>query len=281
MSAAVLEASGLVCEYGGATALREASLSLQAGEFVGLLGPNGSGKSTFIKALSGVLAPAAGSVLLSGKELARYSPRERARLVACVPQRGEAPDGMTVEDIVMLGRYAHLGFWHGPGKGDRAAVRRALEDTDIISLAGRRAGAVSGGELQRAFLARALAQEAKVLLLDEPVSGLDPAHAVTACDVLAGRSRQNVAVLMASHDLNLAALYCSRLVFLEKGRIITQGPTHQVFCKEVLEKVYGTSVVITEHPVSGAPQALLLSGRDLVRPHSGLAGEGGGTGDCR
>lgn len=274
MKAPLLEARGLRCEYRGVAALQDAGLSLRPGEMLGLLGPNGSGKSTLVKALSGVLPPVAGEIFLDGRALTGHSPRERARLLACAPQRAEAPDGMSIEDIVMLGRYAHLGFWHGPGDRDRVAVQRALADTDLEHLALRRAGEVSGGELQRAFIARALAQEPRALLLDEPATGLDPAHAVAACDVLAARSARGVAVLMASHDLNMASLYCSRLVFLAKGRIVAQGPTRKVFCKDVLEKVYETPVIITKHPATGAPQALLAPGRAVAAPAGASAGHG-------
>lgn len=256
----MIEVRGLYCAYGGRDVLHGVSLHLEEGRFTGLLGPNGGGKSTLLKVVSGVLAPRAGEIFLQGRSLRDYAPRERARLVACVPQRGEAPDGMRVRDLVLLGRYARLSFWQGHGRWDMEAVDTALEETDLTRLAGRRANQISGGELQRAFLARALAQQTPLLLLDEPAAGLDPAHALAACEILARRNAAGATVLMASHDLNLAALYCHSLIFLKEGRVAAQGSTREVFTREILESVYATPVAILEHPETGAPQAVLLPG---------------------
>lgn len=267
----MIEARKLCCSYGAQTVLHKVDLCVAPGQITGLLGPNGSGKSTLLGALSGVIAPSGGEVLLQGRALQSWSPRERALLMACAPQRGEAPDGMSVRDLVLLGRYAHLGFWQGYGENDHKAVDEALEETDLTHLALRRARQISGGELQRAFLARALAQQAPLLLLDEPAAGLDPAHALAACETLARRNAAGATVLMAGHDLNLAALYCHRLAFLRAGRIICHGPTREVFTREILEKVYATPIEILEHPTGVAPQAVLLPGASLV---SGAADQG-------
>jgi len=255
----MIEARDLRCGYGNRPVLRGVTLRLEAGAVTGLLGPNGSGKSTLLGALSGVVALGGGEVLLQGRPLAAHGPRQRARLMACAPQRGEAPDGMSVRDLVLLGRYPHLGFWQGYGSEDHQAVDTALQETDLTALAERRASQVSGGELQRAFLARALAQQAPLLLLDEPAAGLDPAHALAACEVLARRNQAGATVLMASHDLNLAALFCHRLIFLREGLVVAQGPTREVFTREILEDVYATPIEILRHPC-GAPQAVLLPG---------------------
>lgn len=267
----MIEVRDLSCGYAGRNVLQSVSLQIHKGQMTGLLGPNGSGKSTLLKALSGVLQPRSGEILLQGKPLAEYSPRQRARLLACVPQRGEAPDGMSVRDLVLLGRYPGLGFWQTYGRRDFAAVDQALRETDTLHLAARRAREISGGELQRVFLARALAQEAPLLLLDEPAAGLDPAHALAASETLARRNAAGATVLMASHDLNLAALYCQRLVLLKQGQVAAQGPVAEVFTKTILESVYETPLSILQHPDLAAPQAVVQPGAAAL---SGAASSG-------
>lgn len=265
----MIEVRDAVCAYGAHQVLRGVSMQVPRGGITGLLGPNGSGKSTCLKVLSGVLPLQRGRVLLEGRPLSSYAPKERARLLACAPQRGEAPDGLRLRDLVLLGRYPHLGFWNGYGPADYAAADAALKAVDLEHLAMRRGDQVSGGELQRAFLARALAQEARVLLLDEPAAGLDPAHAKAACEILAASNERGATVLMASHDLNLAALYCHRLVFLKRGRVLAQGATREVFTREILESVYETPFLISDHPLVDAPQAVLV-------PAAAACASGGG-----
>ncbi len=260
----MLRAMNLDCGHERPPVLCGVNLELRAGEVVGLLGPNGSGKSTLLLTLSGVLPPLAGEVALMKRPLPSFPPRDRARLLACAPQRAEAPEGLTLRDLVLMGRYPHLGFWERCGGKDHEAADAALAAMDISGLALRRARQVSGGELQRAFLARTLAQVETsgpaVLLLDEPATGLDPAHAVTACEALVRRAEEGAAVFMASHDFNLAAMYCDRLVFLHQGRVLAQGATREIFTRDILETVYDTSFTIFEHPgpLGGAvPQAVL------------------------
>ena len=243
-------------------ALESLSLVLPQGAFVGLLGPNGSGKSTLLRCLAGALSPQAGQVLVLGRPIAQLSERRRARLAAMLPQRPEAVPALTAFAIVLMGRYAHTPFLGGYGKEDRIAARRALEETGAAHLAGRSADTLSGGELQRVLLARALAQNAPLLLLDEAVAGLDPACQTAVLDSLARRNRADgLTVIAALHDLNLAALYCERLIFLKQGRIAADGPTERIFTAQTLGEVYENAVAVVSHPAVTRPQALLTPGK--------------------
>lgn len=250
----MIRTEGLSCAY-GIPVLHEVDLHLPHGDAVALLGPNGAGKSTLLFALSGLLRPIAGRVLLKGHDLQRLSPRGRARLLAAVPQNARLPEGFSVYDAVLMGRYAHLGFASGPGPGDREAVDAALEDTGLAHMAHRRCETLSGGEAQRALLARAFAQDARVLLLDEAASGLDPARRMDAFDLLAQKNRQGLTILCAVHDINLAAVYFPRLVFVHEGRVVLDGPTEDVFTSENLSQIYGRPIRVHRHPELGMPQA--------------------------
>ncbi len=243
-------------------ALESLSLVLPQGAFVGLLGPNGSGKSTLLRCLAGTLAPRAGQVLVLGRPIARLPERRRARLAAMLPQRPETVPALTAFALVLMGRYAHTPFLGGYGKEDRTAAQRALEETGAAHLAGRSADTLSGGELQRILLARALAQDAPLLLLDEAVAGLDPACQTAVLDSLARRNRADgLTVIAALHDLNLAALYCDRLIFLKQGRIVADGSTERIFTAQTLGEVYENAVAVVPHPALPRPQALLTPGK--------------------
>jgi iron complex transport system ATP-binding protein len=248
--------------------LRDVDLSLARGEMVGLLGPNGSGKTTLLLALTGVLVPSAGTIEIDGEPLAELAPRARARRLAAVPQRAEVSFGLRVRSIVLMGRYPYASVLGGYTAEDEAAAEQAMRETGTEYLAEREATALSGGELARVLIARALAQAADVLLLDEASASLDIARKVEVHDLLAAKNRAGATVLSAVHDLNLAALYCNRLVFLKDGRVALDGPTGTVFTAENLSRIYETEVRVFAHPDSGAPQALLVPGRD-ARPAAG------------
>ncbi len=254
----LLSAQAMSAGYGSRAVLHEVSLTLTRGELVGLLGPNGGGKSTLLLALSGVLLLRSGQVRAGGRDLTALSDKERARFIACVPQRAESPFGLSVAALVRMGRYAHLSLWGGYGPEDLAAADRAMAETGLDGqngLAARRADELSGGELQRVLLARALAQEAGVLLLDEAMASMDIGRRMEAFDLLTAKCRAGLAVLTAVHDVNLAALYCGRLIFLKSGRIVADGPTAEVFTPELLSEVYETKILVAPHPATGAPQA--------------------------
>lgn len=238
-------------------ALTNISLTLAAGEFTGLLGPNGSGKSTLLACLAGTLTPWRGRALIAGRSIADLTEKQRALLVACLPQHPESVPPLSAFALALMGRYARTPFLGGYGPEDRNAVWRALRETGADRLAARPVNCLSGGELQRVLLARALAQETDLLLLDEATAGLDPGCQAAVLTALVRRNRtQGVTVFAALHDLNLAALYCRRLIFLKGGAVIADGPTRDVFTEEVLRAVYGCRLTVIRHPASGAPQAL-------------------------
>ncbi len=244
--------------------LHGVSLSVAPGELVGLLGPNGSGKTTLLLVLSGVLAPRTGTVSLDGAPLHRLRPRERARRIAAVPQRPEHIPDLDALSLVLMGRYPHTTLLRGYGPEDHAAAEAALRHTGCAHLAARGARTLSGGELQRVLLARALAQGADTLLLDEATAGLDVARALDILDLLHARHLAGARIVAAVHDLNLAALYCTRLIFLKHGRVVVDGPVERTFTAAVLSEVYETPVVVRPHPVTGAPQASYVPGAARV-----------------
>lgn len=242
-----------------APALSTVSLHLAAGEMAALLGPNGSGKTTLLRCIAGSLAPESGDSLVKGDRVRSLSHKERARRIAFVPQRPETVPDLILSDMALMGRFAHKGFLEAYSDADRAVARRCLEETDLARLAARPVGTLSGGELQRAYAARAFAQQAPVLLLDEAAAGLDPAHALAVFEHVRRRNRETgVTVLAAIHDLNLAALYCPRLIFLRQGRIVADGSARDVFTPAILEQVYGTPFLVVDHPANGVPQAMAL-----------------------
>lgn len=253
--------------YGGEPVLRGLTCDVADGDFVGVLGPNACGKSTLVRVLSGVLAHRDGTVRVGGLDVAEASPRSLARVVATLPQSTEIPFPFTGYEVVLMGRYPHLGRFAGEGGADREAVRRALAKTDTEGLADRLVTQVSGGERQRLVLARALAQEAPLLILDEATAAMDVHRKVDAFDLLAELHRQGVTVVAVMHDLNLAALYCRRLLFLKEGRIRAEGPTAEVFTREVLEAVYETPVEVFHHQTTGRPHAVFLPRRPAPSPH--------------
>jgi iron complex transport system ATP-binding protein len=251
----------LTVAYGELVALRQVSLSLGAGELLGVVGPNGSGKSTLIRAITRLVRPLGGDIRLDGKEVGRLSQRELARWAAVVPQNPYLPDAFTVLEIALMGRTPHLGLLQSEGRADLAAVRRALEQTDTWDLAGRRMGELSGGERQRVVVARALAQETPLLLLDEPTAHLDMGHQTAVFDLVRELcGREGKAVLAAVHDLSLAGQYCDRLVMLNEGRVVGEGEPQEVLSPELLASVYGTRVSVFAHPLTGRPVVTAMSG---------------------
>ncbi|HTD78069.1 MAG TPA: ABC transporter ATP-binding protein, partial [Chloroflexota bacterium] len=232
---------------------------LEAGEVLALIGPNGAGKSTLLRVAAGVLRPAAGRVLLEGRDLSLLTARERARHIAVVAQDGPIPNGLFVREMVSLGRTPYARLLLGPTASDRTAVDWALSAAGVESLADRFVDELSGGERQRVVLARALAQQPRLLLLDEPTANLDLHHQVAMLELVRGLSRdQGLAVLAAVHDLQLAALYCDRVALLSAGEIVSQGAPEAVLTAPLLHEAFGQRVVLSAHPTHGVPLVALV-----------------------
>jgi iron complex transport system ATP-binding protein len=258
MSTLNLRAEKLSFAYQDKSVLNEIDLAIQPGELVGLIGPNGSGKSTLIKCLSHVLAPQRGRVWLNGYELASLSAQQIARHVAVVSQAVELPPGFTAFEIVLMGRVPHLAWWQNENVRDKEIARVALEATGTWSLADRLVNQLSGGERQRVVIARALAQEPQILLLDEPTAHLDVKHQIEVMELVRRLNRERgLAVLVVFHDLNLAAQYCSRLVLFKEGRVYKSGSPRDVIAPDVLRDVYGVELVVMPHPQNQRPIALM------------------------
>ena len=235
------------------------SCEILAGEIVGLLGPNGSGKSTLVRLMSGVRVPRAGRVTYDGRDLQTYGRDELARAIAVVPQETAIELPFSVLEVVLMGRSPYLGKFGFESAHDLAVARRAMEQTGVAALATREVHALSGGERQRVILARALAQEPRVLLLDEPTAFLDIKHQMAVYDLIKQLSHgQGLAVVAVLHDLNLAALYCDRLILLKAGQVFCQGTPNQVLTYANLKAVYETEVYIALNDITGKVQVLPL-----------------------
>lgn len=243
-----IRARGLRVVYEGLVALAEVDLEATAGEWVGLVGPNGSGKTSLLRALAGSVE-AAGEVEVDGVSLRSLGRRRAARLLALVPQHPTLPPAMTVAEYVLLGRTPHLGYWAADGPRDHRAVQEALARLDAADLADRALGALSGGEAQRVVLARAVAQDPVVLLLDEPTASLDVGHQQQVLDLVDElRRERSIAVISALHDLTLAAQYADRLLLLDRGEVVAQGPARVVLTPERLAAFSGARVALLAGP---------------------------------
>ena len=251
-----LAAAGIVCSYPGKagdhTVLEDFSLVAEPGTVTALLGSNGAGKSTALRALARLLRPRAGTVTLDGRDVWQLPQRTFVRHVAFVPQTEAVAWPMTVEHAVLLGRVPHRGWLLPYTAEDREALSTALRQVDLEALRDRSLDSLSGGERRRALLARALAQDAEVLLLDEPGAHLDLRHQVELFDLLARLARERgAAVVLSLHDLNLASLFADRAVLLSEGRILAQGLCQEVLTPDLLRRTFGIPVETVPHPRHG------------------------------
>jgi iron complex transport system ATP-binding protein len=250
-----VEITDLTVDRGGQRVLAEVSLSARPGELLGLVGPNGAGKTTLLQTVNGVLDPDAGAVRVGGDRVAGLSARETGRRVATVPQETALAFEFTVREVVAMGRHPHAGRF---GDYDDAPVERALDRTDTARFADRAASAVSGGERKRVLLARALAQDAPVTLLDEPTGGLDVNHAVRTLELAREMADEGRTVVAAIHHLGLAARYCDRLALLSAGRLSAVGEPRSVLTGETLRAAFDANAVVVDDPVTGAPLVTTL-----------------------
>jgi iron complex transport system ATP-binding protein len=245
-------------------ALRGLTCDVREGEILGIIGPNGSGKSTLLKLLGSIIPPQQGTIRLQDRPLSTYARQELARIVAYVPQQSSVVFPFTLAEFVLMGRFPHrrtggmLGGFGWETAEDVRVAGQAMGAMEILHLADRMISDVSGGERQRAFIARALTQAPRVLLLDEPTVFLDLRHQVDICAILRRLNReQRLTVVLVSHDLNLASQSCDRLLLLEEGALIRLGVPSAVLQPEIIESVYRCPVLIDRHPASGVPRVTL------------------------
>lgn len=234
-----LDAQNIAVALGGRRVLEGASLAAGSGELIAVVGPNGAGKSTLLRSMAGLLKPLAGSISLGGQELAGWDRTRLARAIAYLPQSRAVHWPLTVESVVALGRLPHGGGPERLKAADRPPVDAALSAMDLLKLRERPATELSGGELARVLVARALAQESQVLLADEPTAGLDPGHQLALFGKLRQIAAEGRTIVVALHDLSLAARFCDRIVLLKDGRSIADGPPDAVLSTEWLATVYG------------------------------------------
>ena len=255
----------LTVQYRNATspALESVSVDLVPGRLLALLGPNGSGKSTLLRALSGELRLTAGSARLDGTSVHEMPDRPRALAVGVVTQSEPNPFPVSVEELVGMGRFPHVGPWAPLGAEDHRAVDEAMKQCGVDHLATRRLRTLSGGERQRARVARALAQQPRYLLLDEPTTGLDLHYQMELLVLLRQLTEQGIGILIVTHDINLAARFADEMMLLSKGRCVARGTPEKVMRADLLGDVYGWPFLITSHPGpgpdTGVPQALPLT----------------------
>lgn len=250
----MLRVEELAAGYDGRRVIDQVSFELKAGSVTGLIGPNGSGKSTLIRALTRVIPLMSGRVLLGEWTLDRLSIAEVARRIAVVPQSPVLPEGLTVAETVLLGRTPHLRLWQNEGRRDKEAARSAMARVDVLDFADRPVSELSGGERQRVVVARALAQEGQILLLDEPTAHLDLGHQSETFAIVRLIAREEAkTVLAVVHDLTLAAANCDRLLVLGEGRLLADGPPGDVLTPELVSKAFGVRARVLRDPETERP----------------------------
>ncbi len=259
----ILEARGLSAGYDGKFVIRDISLAVEPGEFVAILGRNGSGKSTLIKAVQNLLGDVRGEVLCGGEDVFRMGPRRIAAKIAYVPQMAEPVFEYAVEEIVLMGRFARQGRFEKASEKDKESVAEAMRLTDVADMRAKRLSQLSGGERQRVFIARALAQDAPLLLLDEPSSHLDISYQVEIYGILKGLQKdKGKTVVVAEHNVNLASACAERLVFLKHGAIAAEGTAAETVTAANILAIFGADVDIRRNARSGLPEISLAAGTE-------------------
>jgi iron complex transport system ATP-binding protein len=246
--------------YHGRVVLHDVSLTIQTGEIVCLLGPNGVGKTTLFKTILGFIKPIAGMITIDGVDISRFSPKDFARLVAYVPQLHHSPFPFTVRDVVLFGRTVHLALFASPGKKDRDIADSFLELLEISHLAGRPFTELSGGERQMVIIARALTQEARFIILDEPTSNLDYGNQVRIIRKIGELRKQSVGILMSTHTPDHAFMIGSKVVVVDHGKLYRCGAPETTLTPETLKQIYGVDVQVFDTPHNG------ISSRKVCAP---------------
>jgi iron complex transport system ATP-binding protein len=245
--------------YGGRTVLDAISFSVQEGEFFIIIGPNGSGKTTLVRTISGTLEPLRGQIFILDRPIRSYSGKALARSVAVVSQTPPSDIPFMVSDVVLMGRSPHMSLLAIEKPKDVDLTERAMAFTNVQHLAGRRFDQLSAGERQRVLIARAICQQTRIIVLDEPTAPLDLAHQINVMDLLERlRKEEKITVVMVSHDLNLAATYADRLLLLKDGGVVSLGKPDEVLTFQTLEKAYGCVLLVDENPVKKVPRVTLV-----------------------
>jgi iron complex transport system ATP-binding protein len=256
-----LRADGVTLAYDQRVISRGLSAGIPDESFTVIVGPNACGKSTLLRAFARLLGPKEGSILLDGRAIAGYKPKEVARAIGLLPQTSVAPEGITVADLVARGRYPHQNLIRQWTATDESAVAEAMRATDVAGLSMRQLDELSGGQRQRVWVAMALAQETRILLLDEPTTFLDIAHQIELLDLFAGLHRSGTTVVAVLHDLNHAARYATHLIVMKDGEIVATGAPADVVTPELVEEVFGLPCLVIDDPVSHTPLVIPRGGQ--------------------
>lgn len=252
----------LTHDYGEAPVLKDISFQVPAGDFFIIIGPNGSGKTTLMKHIAGISPVRKGEIDILGRPIQKYGRRSLARILAFVPQNMPAEFPFTVRETVLMGRSPHMGLLGMEDRHDIEIAENAMDFTGVAHIAGRKLDELSGGERQRVFIARAISQEPKIMLLDEPTASLDLAHQIRIMDLMEKFKRENqVTVVMVSHDINLATMYGDRLLLLKSGEIIQIGRPGDVITYETLEKTYDCTLLVDKNPLGDFPRVTTVPRR--------------------
>jgi iron complex transport system ATP-binding protein len=262
-----LATEDLVVRYAGSArpALDGVTIDVPSGCLYAVLGPNGSGKSTLMKALLGVISPARGRALIDGRATESWTRRSLARSVGAVAQSENVSFPLTVREMVAMGRYPYLGPLASESDADRDAIAHALEQCEVTPFAARDVKTLSGGELQRARIARALAQEPGALVLDEPTASLDVRHEMAILELLRSSADSGMTVLLVTHGLDLAARFADRMLLLAEGRVVAEGAPADVMVEDVLARVYRWPVAVRADPITGAPRVTPMRAGEVRR----------------
>ncbi len=257
-ASARLRAENVSLGYAGRTVSEALDVRIPDGEFTVIVGPNACGKSTLLRALSRLLEPSTGSVVLDGRKISSYGAKEVARMLGLLPQTSIAPDGITVADLVARGRYPHQKLLRQWSVSDEAAVVAALEATNVAGLSGRLVDELSGGQRQRVWVAMVLAQQTPLLLLDEPTTFLDIAHQIELLELFRRLNNEGNTLVAVLHDLNHACRYATHLIAMKDGAVVAEGRPSEVVTAELVEHVFGLPCMVIEDPVSQTPLVIPL-----------------------
>jgi len=256
----IIEVHNLSYKYINEWVLSNINFDVIRGEILGIVGPNGSGKSTMLKLLSGVLKPVEGEILLLGRPLTELKHKAISRIIGVVPQNTVVGFPFTAQEIVLMGRAPHLSMFQMESQKDYKMVEQAMQYTNSLEFADRKINELSGGERQRVIIARALAQEPKIILLDEPTAHLDLKYQVEIFDLVRQLNQESqMTVVVVSHDLNLAGGYCDRLILLKNGEVYEIGSPKKILTEENIKAVYDAEVLVSPNPLTGSPHITLVS----------------------